>query len=86
MQVTYTNDRTHLFSALVRVTFAVMRHHDQKKVGEGRIYLAYASISLFITERMSGQEARQEQMQRLWRGGAYWLVLHGLLSLLSYRT
>ena len=25
-------------------------------------------------------------MQRPWKGAAYWLALHGLLSLLSYRT
>ena len=25
-------------------------------------------------------------MQRPWRGAAYWLAPHGLLSLLSYRT
>ena len=25
-------------------------------------------------------------MQRLWRGAAYWLAPHGLLSFLSYRT
>jgi hypothetical protein len=29
---------------------------------------------------------RQELMQRLWRGAAYRLRPHGLLSLLSYRT
>ena len=28
---------------------------------------------------------RQALMQRPWRDAAYWLVLHGLLSLLSYR-
>ena len=29
---------------------------------------------------------RQELKQRPWRGAAYWLALHGLLSLLSYKT
>ena len=29
---------------------------------------------------------RQELMQKPWRGAAYWLAYHGLLSLLSYRT
>jgi len=29
---------------------------------------------------------RQELVQRPWRGAAYWLVLNGLLSQLSYRT
>ena len=29
---------------------------------------------------------RQGLMQRPWKGAAYWLAPHGLLSLLSYRT
>jgi hypothetical protein len=29
---------------------------------------------------------RQKLMQRPWRDAAYWLVSHGLLSLLSYRA
>ena len=33
---------------LVRVTVAVMKHHEQKQLGKGRVYLAYASTSLFI--------------------------------------
>ena len=31
-------------------------------------------------------QAGQELMQRPWKGAAYWLAHHGLLSLLSYRT
>jgi hypothetical protein len=33
---------------LVRGAFAVMKHHDQKQLGEGRVYLAYTSIPQFI--------------------------------------
>jgi hypothetical protein len=28
----------------------MIKHHDQKKIGEERVYLAYTSISLFIVE------------------------------------
>jgi hypothetical protein len=48
---THTHTHTHLFNPkreartiLVRVFIAVMKHHDQKQVGEERVYLAYASI------------------------------------------
>jgi hypothetical protein len=40
----------------------------------------------------SGQELKQDRnlelelMQKPWRGAAYWLAPHDLLSLLSYRT
>ena len=30
-------------SDLLRVTLAVMKHHDQKQLGEKRLYLAYIS-------------------------------------------
>jgi hypothetical protein len=77
---------------LVRVTIAVMKHHDQKQIGEERVYVAYASISLFITkgsQDWSSSRAgnwKQELMQRSCRDAAYWLISHGSLSLLSYRT
>ena len=35
------------FLSLVRVT---MKHHNQKQVGEERVYLAYTSILLFSPE------------------------------------
>lgn len=31
----------------IRVTTAVMKHHDQEQVGEERVNSAYTSISLF---------------------------------------
>lgn len=31
---------------LVRVSTAAMRHHDQKQLGEQRVYLAYIFLSL----------------------------------------
>ena len=42
--------------ALVRITTAVMKHHDQSNLGQGgRVYLAYTSTSLFNMEE-TGQE------------------------------
>ena len=58
----------------------------------GRSLLAYTSTSPLIVgenqDRNSSraQTWRQELMQRPWRGATYLLALHGLLSLLSYRT
>lgn len=37
-------------NVLVGVTIALIKPHDYKQLGEERVYLAYASISLFITE------------------------------------
>lgn len=36
------------------MTIDVMKHHDQKQFGEGRIYSAYTSTALFITEGSQG--------------------------------
>ena len=60
--------------------------------GKERVYLAYISMLLFITEGSQGRNSNrggtwmQELMQRPWRGAAYWLAHHGLFSLLYYRT
>jgi hypothetical protein len=58
----------------------------KKLVGEETVDLAYTSI------RKPGQEVKQGRTleavadAEAWRGPAYWLVSHGLLSLLSYRN
>jgi hypothetical protein len=83
-------NKSYLFIVLVMVPIAVGRHHDQKQLGEKRIYLTlpYHSSSLkeVRTRAQAGQGPGQELMQRPWRDAAYWLAPHGLLSLLSYRT
>jgi len=64
----------------------------KEQVGEERVYLAYASTSLFMTELSQDRTSnrvgswRQELMQRPWRSAAYWTASLGLLSLLSYGT
>ena len=45
------------------------------QVGEDRVYSAYTSIMLFITE--GNQVRKQELMQRPWRDVPYWLVSPG---------
>ena len=37
-------------------------------------------------EVRTGTHSGQQLMQRPWKGAAYWLVLHGSLIQLSYRT
>ena len=44
-------------SILVRVTLAVMEHHDQKQLGEQRVYFIHNS--LFILKSSGGQELNQ---------------------------
>jgi hypothetical protein len=64
----------------------------KKQVGEERVYSAYTSKLLFITKGSQDRNWnrartwRKEPMQRPWRAVTYWLVPHGLLSLISYRT
>ena len=64
----------------------------QKQVGEERVDLAYTSRSWSIIEGTKNRNSnragswRQELMQRPWRGATYRFALHGLFSLLSYRT
>ena len=59
---------------LVRVTIAVMSHHDQKQCGEERVYFAHTSIEQFIIKTLrTGTQAGQEPGGRSWcrgQGGA----------------
>ena len=58
---------------LVKVTIALMKHHEQKQVVEEMVYWAYRSISGGCQGRNSNKAGtwRQELMQRPWRGAAY---------------
>jgi hypothetical protein len=64
----------------------------KKQVGEERVYSAYTSTLLFITNGSQEWNShrvgtwRQELMQRPWKNVTYWLASPGLLSLLSHRT
>ena len=69
-----------LTSIVVRVTIAVMKHHDQKQPGEQALYFTHTSTSLFITEgsqdRNSNREVtwRQELIQRPGKSPTYGLA------------
>ena len=73
---------------LVRVSSAVMKHHNQKALWEGNgLFGLHFQITVHHW-RKSGQELRQgwnwrqELMQSPWIG--VWPTLHSLLSLFSY--
>jgi hypothetical protein len=42
---------------LVRIFIAVLKHHDQKQLGEDTVYLAYFCTSLFIIEGSQGRNS-----------------------------
>jgi hypothetical protein len=66
---------------LVRITTAVMKHHDQSKLGRKGVFglHRYTATSLFILHRSQDRNSNRvgtwgELMQKLWR-----LLLTGLL-------
>lgn len=74
----------------VRVSDAVIKHHGQKEVSweeKGLFHLIPPLLGPLLKEfRVGTQGSKLEAgslMQRPWRDVAYWLVLRGLLSLLS---
>jgi hypothetical protein len=76
--------------ALVRVSIAAMKHHDWKsKLGGKGFFSVYFHNTVIkrSQDRKSTRAGtwRQELTQWPLRGAAYWLALHGLLSLLSFR-
>ena len=76
---------------LGRVSIAAMKHHDQTgSWGWGK--LASNSTLLFIIEISQGRNStwpgiwRQKLIERPWKSAVYCLFIHGLISLLPYRT
>ena len=65
----------------------MMKHRTRSKLGrKGFIWLTHTHHSPSLEEVRAGTETGLELMHRSWRGAAYWLSPHGLLSLLFYRT
>lgn len=80
-----------LMHVLVRVTTTVMKRHDQRQLGEKRVYFAHTTRSHPITEGSQDRKLRlgrnlggQELMHRPWRSPAYRFAPHVLFNLLSY--
>lgn len=48
-----------MMSALVRVSIAATKHRDGKASWEKRVYSAYASAAVFITEVRAGTQTEQ---------------------------
>lgn len=75
---------------LGKVTIAVVKHHDQKKLREETAYLVYSPTSQFITKSREDRDSRRpgtwRQKLMLWRDAVPWLALHASFNLLSYNT
>ena len=62
---------------LVQIAIVVMKYHDQKQVGEERMYFSlHFQVTVYHSEVRAatqiGQEPRAELMQRPWKGAAFW--------------
>jgi hypothetical protein len=71
---------------LVRVTIAVIKHHDQTSWG-GKSSFGFHFYTKVCHQRTRTQTGTWRPMliKKPWKGAAYWLAPHGLLCLLSYR-
>jgi hypothetical protein len=70
-----------------------MKLNTMTTSNSGRKWFLWLMLPMVVTiegsqDRNSNRAGtwRQELMQRLWRSAAYWLVPHGFLNLISYRT
>lgn len=75
---------TVLVGVLLRVSIDVIKHHNQKQLGEKMVCFLTAYNSL--SKEVEAETFRQDVMQRLLRSNDYWLALHHFLSLLSYAS
>ena len=59
--------------------------HEQKQVEEKHVCSGHvSSLREVAMQKLKQGTRRQELMQRLWRGAAYWMAPHALHSLISY--
>ena len=63
----------------------MIQHHDQKQLGEKRVYLAYSSTSLFIIKDSLDRNSKQARNIETgadtdtMEGAAYWLAQSAFL-------
>ena len=60
------------------------KQNKQMQVGEERVYLSILPCCNPSLKEVRAGTWKQELMQTPWRGAAYLLAHHGLLSLLSF--
>ena len=83
METSLMSSLNKIYGWCLRVCITLKKHHDHKASWEERVYLAYTSTSLFITDGNQDSKSsragnlRQALPQRPWRG----LHLIGLLSI-----
>ena len=70
--------------ACLRVSIAVMKHHDQNQLGEEGVYLACNPHHYSSSKEVRAGALRPKLMQRPWRDATYWFAPHGLLCLHFY--
>lgn len=75
-----------VFHFFVRASVVMVKHHDQKQFRHEKFYLACKYMSLFITERMLGQELKQGRKLEtcLYRGQGGVLLIGLLIMVCSF--
>ena len=73
---------------LVMVTIAVLKHHDQKELEKGRVYVSYTSRSLFMEGRQGRNSSKPRTLGHFpdadaMKGSVYWLAGLSFLSWFS---
>jgi hypothetical protein len=66
----------------LRVSIAVIKHHDQKATwgGNGLAHFTLAGNNLSLREVRAGTQAKPEVKQKSQRHAVYWVDPHGLLT------
>ena len=71
---------------LVKVSTATMKHYHSKTWGGKGAFGVHFHITVHYWRKLGQAQTGQDPDAEAMEGAAYWLALHGLLSLLSYRT
>lgn len=58
----YSNYFT-FYVVLAKASLAAMKHHEQKTIGEGRVYLTFISTLVFITEESRSRTQTGQKLE-----------------------